>query len=178
MSTMIRTLVMTCIAGFTLALWTHALPAETSAAFETRVLEPMMISSIQLNPDKVGRLRKSDRADLESARGTLSRFFKLMEDPDGVPQKCMTPSFVRVHPDRIGLRRALVADETTVLQIAMLDFEFSGGGKALEFSFYAVVMPEGSVDVGEGTAKLEKTNEGWKLSSVGILRPEIARPAK
>ena len=70
------------------------------------------------------------------------------------------------HIIRLFVDQALVADETTILEVAVSDFQRSAGGESLELSYYVVVMAEGTLAVSEGKADFTKVDASWRISKI------------
>jgi len=145
----------------------NACAQEPSAeAFSKELLEPIEISTISIQSERLTQLSPSQRASLARARTILGEFFRSLERIEGNPRQFMTDQYAR-QGDRQSIRRALVADETTVSQIRVNDFSLIGED-TLELSFYATVFSEGTYSVGEARATLRKVGEGWRVDSVEI----------
>jgi hypothetical protein len=139
-------------------------------AFENSFFEPMVVSSLGIPLEQLVNLHEDEIKDLQGAKLVLMNFFKNLELPDGEPSNFMASSFMKNSSDRISVRKALVEDETTILQIALLDFHFSADHKSLALGYYAVMMAEGSIVVGEGNAALKKINSTWKIENITTKR--------
>jgi hypothetical protein len=140
-------------------------PAE---AFSEELLEPIEISAISIQGERLTELSPSQRESLVRARVVLGEFFRSLERIDGNPRQFMTDEYARQTGDRQSIRQALVAYETTVLQIRVTDFSLVGGD-ALELSFYATVFSEGTFLVSEARATLRRVGETWRVDAVEIF---------
>lgn len=136
------------------------------ATFPKRFVQPMLVSELGIGEDRVAALGPAQMSDLLEARAVLGDFFKNLEDPKGSVKRYVTTEFAKATPTRLATRKALVADETTILEVAVFDFQLLAGGKSLELSYYVVVMAEGALAVSEGKADLTKVEVLWRISKI------------
>jgi hypothetical protein len=165
-----RTTTRPCAAGL---LWTLLIPPSLGwsadvdkAAFSKRFVQPIVVSELGIGKDRLAPLGATQMSDLLEARTVLGDFFKNLEDPKGSIERYVTPAFAKATPTRLATRKALVADETTILEVAVSDFQLSTGGKSLELSYYVVVMAEGTLAVSEGKADFSKVDASWRISKI------------
>jgi hypothetical protein len=90
-----------------------------------------------------------------------------LEKPSGNPLELLTPTYAHEKPSRLAIRSALIADETSVMEVGLTDFRVLKPG-SLELNFYALIMTEGTLAVGEGKAELNKINGTWKIAHVQV----------
>jgi hypothetical protein len=149
----------------------NACAQETSVeAFGDELLEPIEISAMSIQSERLTGLSPRQRESLVRARAVLGEFFKSLERIDGNPRQFMTDKYARQTSDRQSLRQTLVAYETTVLQVRVTDFSVMSED-TLDLSFYATVFSEGTFLVGEAHATLRKVGEVWRVDAVEILYP-------
>ena len=136
--------------------------------FSENLFASMPISSFSVGPERLARLTSEQQAQLLIARSVAGSFFKAVEDANGDPLRFMTAEYVRRASDRISLRRTLVAEETTILQVAIRDFTFSGDATTLELNLYVTVFSEGAFAVSEANCTLQKRATTWKIADVAV----------
>jgi len=137
------------------------------AAFTKRFMQPFVVSELGMGVDRLAPLGPAQMTDVLDAKAALGRFFKSLEDPKGSIERFVTPAFAKAKPSRLAVRQALVADETTILEMAVFDFQFLSDKKSLELRFYVVVMTEGTFEVSEGRAEMSKLDSYWRVSKIG-----------
>lgn len=136
------------------------------ATFPKRFLQPIVVSELGIGEDRLAPLAATQLSDLLDARAVLGDFFKNLENPKGSVQRYVTAAFAKATPTRLATRKALVADETTILEVAVSDFQLRADGKSMELSYYVVVMAEGTLAVSEGKADLTKVDASWRISKI------------
>jgi hypothetical protein len=137
------------------------------ATFQKRFVQPIVVSELGVGQDRLAPLGAAQLSDLLDARAVLGDFFKNLEEPKGSIKRDVTPDFAKATPTRLATRKALVADETTILEVAVSDFQFHAEGKSLELSYYVIVMAEGTLAVSEGKADLMKVDDSsWRISKI------------
>lgn len=141
--------------------------AETPSDFQNEFFRPVLISPVGISQDRLARLTRTDISDLTSARHVLGEFFQRLESPSGNPLQLVTPQYAHEASSRLAMRTALIADETSVVEVGLTDFKFVKPD-SLELRFYALVTTEGTFSVGEGKAELSKLGPTWKIAHVQV----------
>lgn len=152
---------------FVAALLVGACQAATPSVVEYELFRPVLISPLGVSKDRLAILTKSEIDDVARARGVLGEFFRRLEKPSGNPLELLTPQYAHEKPSRLAPRTALVADETNVMEVGLTDFKFLKP-ESLELRFYALIMAEGTLAVGEGKAELSKLSGSWKIALVQV----------
>jgi hypothetical protein len=160
---LLRTLLQIGAVGFFFALCQAATPA----AFEDQFFEPVRVSPLGVSPDILTRLTPEEMNDLTHARQVLGAFFRRLERPSGNPLELITPQYAHEKPNRLAIRKALIADETSVLEVGLTDFKVLNPN-SLELRFYALITTEGTLAVGEGKAELNRLSGTWKIAHIEV----------
>jgi hypothetical protein len=126
------------------------------------------ISSFSAGPERLTQLSSGQQQQLLNARSVVGEFFKALEDVDGDPLQFMTAEYVRQASDRLSLRRALVAEETTILQVAIRDYTLSDDARTLELDLYVTVFSEGVFAVSEVRCTLQRSASAWRIANVAV----------
>lgn len=136
----------------------------TQGEFEKRLYQPITISTLGVGADRFRALSTTRRKDLLDARVVVVHFFQHLERRDGNPSRHLIQG-QNTRP-REEIRRSLVADETTVLQMGVSDFKFDETGKRLNLGVYLLLFSEGMLVANEVNAVMEKQSGVWKISQV------------
>ncbi len=136
----------------------------TQSEFERRLYQPAAVSTLGIGDDRFKALSTTRRKDLLDARVVVVRFFQALERGDGNPSKYLIQA--QSSKSREEIRKSLVADETTILQIGVSDFKFDETGKKLNFTVYFLLFSEGMLVANEAIAVLEKASGLWRISQV------------
>jgi hypothetical protein len=136
--------------------------------FEGSLFASIPISSFSLAPERLAQLTSEQQGQLLIAKSVAGKFFKALEDVNGEPLRYMTAEYARRVSDRLSLRRALVTEETTILQVAIRDFTFSDDAKTLELDLYVTVFSEGAFAVSEASSTLHRTATTWEIADVAV----------
>lgn len=157
------------VATFLLCIGGASACAQDSSleSFEKSLLTPIQISSFSLDPERLGQLTTDQQGELLLAKSVVSEFFSALEDIDGDPLQFMTADYAQRAVSRLALRKSLVSEETTILQLSLRDFTFSGDNRILQLDLYVTVFSEGSFAVNEVRCTLQK-NETWQIAGVTI----------
>lgn len=126
------------------------------------------ISSFSADPERLAQLSSGQQQQLLIARSVVGEFFKALEDVNGEPLQFMTAEYVRQTSDRLSLRRALVAEETTILQVAIRDYALSEDARSLELDLYVTVFSEGAFAVSEARCNLQRSASVWQIANVAV----------
>jgi hypothetical protein len=129
---------------------------------------PISISSFSVGPERLAQLSSGQQQELLIARSVVGEFFKALEDVNGDPLQFMTAAYVRQMSDRLSLRRALVAEETTILQVGIRDYTLSEDARTLDLDLYVTVFSEGVFGVGEARCTLQRSASVWQIANVAV----------
>ncbi len=119
--------------------------AASSSAFPEEFFRPVLVSPLGVSQDRLAGLTNEEISDLTTARRVLGEFFRRLEKSSGNPLELLTPEYAHEKPSRLAIRTALIADESSVMEIGLTDFRVLKAD-SLELRFYALIMTEGSPD--------------------------------
>lgn len=139
-----------------------------SASFISTLTTPVSISSFGINPEHYSGLTKEQRRAVLSAKQTLCSFFRALETQEKDVNSFLAPELLSSKLTREKLRRSLVSDETSIVQLGISDILPNGDDHLLNLEFYVVTISEGSFNTGKGIATMRKTSNGWKVSAIKI----------
>jgi len=137
-------------------------------AFKESLFAPMPISSFSVGPERLTQLTSEQKRQLLIARSIAGDFFKALEDVNGNPLRFMTAEYARRASNRLSLRRTLVTEETTILQIAIREYTLSDDARTLELDLYVTVFSEGTFAVSEARCTLQKPTATWQIANVAV----------
>lgn len=136
------------------------------SAFEKRFFEPIVVSTLGVDSEHFAQLGAAEIGELDVAKSVLGGFFKSLEDPTGNPLEFMTPTYSRELSSRTAVRKSVVADETTVLEVALSGYHFLPNPKSLELRYFAVVMSDGAFQIGTGNVIMNKVGSTWRIAKI------------
>jgi hypothetical protein len=136
----------------------------SQSEFEKRLYQPAAVSTLGIGTDRYRALSTTSKKDLLDARVVVDRFFQALERGDGKPSQYLVQA--QSSKSREEIRKSLVADETTILQVGVSDFKFDEAGKRLNLSIYLLLFSEGTLVANEAVAVLEKRSGVWRILQV------------
>ena len=75
------------------------------------------------------------------------------------------PELAKEKPTKLALSESLIPFESSILSIALSDFEFLRSD-LLKLEYYAVVFTDGNLVIDEREAELRRFGAGWKVSKI------------
>lgn len=137
--------------------------------FEKSLYSPITVSRSGLDDEHFKALTERQKKDLLSAKELVGQFFTDLQQINGTdPTQYLVPDLRKKYKSRLSLARALIAEETEVHSIGVLDFQ-ADRNKRIQMKFYIVLFSEGTWVINELQVTLEQLLTGWKISKAGDI---------
>ncbi len=143
------------------AVYAEEKPKEVSR----RIFEPVLISPLGIGADRLAKVSASALTDVKVARGVLADFLRSLEESTADSMQFVTPELAKEKPTKLALSESLIPFESSILSIALSDFEFLRSD-LLKLEYYAVVFIDGNLVIDEREAELRRFGAGWKVSKI------------
>jgi hypothetical protein len=147
------------------AISINGTPSESAdrEAFDRRMYSVVHLHGFGTNPEQFASLSDAQKRDLLACRDVLVALFRSL-DTNGGTSKYLTSELAKKY--RTGAD--FIEPETSLEQIATLDWNFVDGEKEIQLHFFVILYSEGDWVLSKNTAIFKKSSSGWQISQLKL----------
>jgi hypothetical protein len=145
------------------ATYAQGVPAESSerAFFDKKIYTAISLAHLGTSPEQFASLEANQKRDLLECREVFARFFRSVVTHGNLAQY-LTPDQAKKYRTAADL----VAPETALMEVGILDWNISDDGKGIQLHFFAVVFSEGDWIASMNSMTLKASGAGWRIAKL------------
>jgi hypothetical protein len=130
-------------------------------AFDRKMYAVVSLPHFGTSPGQFAGLTVGQRRSLLACRDILISLFQSLDSNTNFAQY-LTPDQAKKYRTPADL----VAPETSLMEVGILDWDVKGDGKEIQLRFFTVVSSEGDLALTKNTATLKVIGSGWRIAKL------------
>jgi len=142
--------------------------APSREAFDRRMFSPVALGSFgRTSPEQFASLDDGQKESLLACHDVLVALFRRLSKGENFSEYLTTELLKKY---RTGAD--LVAPETELEEVGVLDWDFQGGKSEIQIHFFATVYSEANWILSNNTASFKKSGSAWQIDKLDLNQKE------